>query len=94
MDYKEENDRALDAIQGQVEKLQGKLKERLEETHKLDDLSKKVSDTSFHLRKSTQKLEKTSEKTRWLLMLEMYKWYIAIGIIVLFMIFSIIRTFK
>lgn len=94
MDYQEQNDKALDSIQNQVEKLQGRLKDRLEETHKLDDLSKKVSDTSFHLRKSTHQLEKTSEKTRWMLMIELYKWYIAIGVVVLLMILMVIKTFK
>ena len=94
MEYQEQNDRALNEIQDRVEQLQGRLKDRLEETHKLDDLSKKVATTSRHPPRSTQKLETTSKETRWMLMIKLYKWYIIIGTIVGLMIMMVINTFR
>lgn len=90
----DENDKAIDAIENQVSMLQDKLKDRLEETQSIDSLSKKVSENTFHLERSTQNLEKTSIQTRWLMQIKLYKWYIAIGIVVLLMLVMIRNSFK
>lgn len=93
MDYDEENDEAISKIEEQVEKLQDKLKDRLEETQNIDTLAQSVNENAFALERTSTGLETTSQKTRWLLMLELYKYYLIAGLLIFFILFYLFKDF-
>lgn len=92
MDYDEQNDKAISEIEEQVEKLQDKLKDRLEETQDIGNLAEEVNENAFSLERTSSGLETTSQRTKWLLMLELYKYYLVAGVIVFLILLYLYKS--
>lgn len=80
MHKKDQSEEVFIKIKQEMNKLENKLKERLESAQDIRDLEDKVNKNTFKLEKTSSGLERESRTANWSLMFELYKYYLLIGI--------------
>lgn len=74
-----------------VQSLQQKLKERLKEAESINELTREVNQNTFSLEKHTSSLKESATETNWQIMMEYYKYVIAIVIVLLILLYVILK---